>query len=344
MTVPEIETILSGLPRQVLCGRATPLERMKRMENTIHTGPLYIKRDDLNGVGPGGNKVRPLEYLLGEAVERGSDVVIASGQQNSNLCSIAAAACCRLGMPCILVHNNKKPEKGLENLAGNALLNGLSGVEERYIGMVSEQERNEYVKALSEQLASSGKRPYVIENGATTAVGAVGYIHIGMELAEENRKFKEMGMPELQIQDVFVPGGNGGLAAGTAFGAALLEHCFHVHVITVEHTQGELEHIIKTLSRQMENVLGIQLPVPVEKVMTVYEAYRGEGWGIPTGESDQMLCTVAEREGIFLERTYTSKTMWGMCDLLETGKVKSRGACMIHSGGFASLFGQYQNY
>ena len=92
---------------------------MYNLEKLAGAGPLYIKRDDLNGVGPGGNKVRPLEYLLGEALARKNDTIIASGQANSNLCSIAASACCKLGVKCILVHNSNRPEKP----AGNALLN-----------------------------------------------------------------------------------------------------------------------------------------------------------------------------------------------------------------------------
>ena len=95
MTIAEIERALAKLPRKLLCSFETPVERLYRLEEELNAGPVYIKRDDLNGLGPGGNKVRPLEYLLGEAMERRCDTIIASGMENSNLCSIAAAACCR---------------------------------------------------------------------------------------------------------------------------------------------------------------------------------------------------------------------------------------------------------
>ena len=93
MTIAEIERALARLPRKLLCSFETPVERLYRLEEELNAGPVYIKRDDLNGLGPGGNKVRPLEYLLGEAMERRCDTIIASGMENSNLCSIAAAAC-----------------------------------------------------------------------------------------------------------------------------------------------------------------------------------------------------------------------------------------------------------
>ena len=155
MTGIELEAALTAFPRSRLCDFATPVHRLPRLERKLNTCPLYIKRDDLNGVGSGGNKVRPLEYLLGEAQAQGCDVVIASGQENSNLCSIAASACCRLGLKCILVHNNDQPTR----LAGNILLNKLSGVEEHYVGTIPETERNVYVEELTERLRQEGKSP-----------------------------------------------------------------------------------------------------------------------------------------------------------------------------------------
>ena len=197
MTSEAITRLLNGLPRQILFPGVTPVTRMYNLEKLAGAGPLYIKRDDLNGVGPGGNKVRPLEYLLGEALARKNDTIIASGQANSNLCSIAASACCKLGVKCILVHNSNRPEKP----AGNALLNYLSGVEEHYIGEVSEKQRKIYISELADVLTKNGKKPYIIENGATTIHGSVGYIHLPLELAALGSEYS--------ITDLFVPGGNG---------------------------------------------------------------------------------------------------------------------------------------
>ena len=76
--------------------------------------------------------------------------------------------------------------------------------------------------------------------------------------------------------------------------------------------------------------------------MTIHGDYRGGGWGIPTKEADAMIQTAANQEGIFLERVYTSKTVWGMYDLLKKEKIKNRRRlCPAHSGGFAALFNQY---
>lgn len=329
MTPDAILNLLSGLSRKVLYPGITPLTRMYNLEKLAGAGPMYIKRDDLNGVGPGGNKVRPLEYLIGEAFAQQCDTLIASGQANSNLCSIAAAACCKLGLKCILVHNSGEPERP----AGNALLNSLSGVTEYYIGEVSDAERELYVLELAKTLAESGMKPYVVENGATTVHGSIGYIHLPLELEAQRM--------EHPITDLFVPGGNGGLASGVVLGTMLLDNPFHVHIITVEHPKEELRRIIDSLVEGMKEYLGIQDTIPMDSVMTIHDDYRGGGWGISTEESDAMIQTFAQQEGIFLERVYTAKTFWGMYDLLKSGNVKSDGACVLHSGGFAALFNQY---
>ena len=54
----------------------TPLTRMHRLEAALQTGPLYVKLDDLTGFGVAGNKARPLEYLMGAAIEIAFTVMI----------------------------------------------------------------------------------------------------------------------------------------------------------------------------------------------------------------------------------------------------------------------------
>ena len=75
-------------------------------------------------MGIGGNKVRNLEYLLGHAIAEGKNTILVSGQTQSNLCSLCAASCRRLGLRCVIVHNSPRPEL----LEGNALLNHILGM------------------------------------------------------------------------------------------------------------------------------------------------------------------------------------------------------------------------
>ena len=73
MTTAELRKMLSRFPKAPLALNPTPLHPLKRMQAELGCGPLFIKRDDLNGVGIGGNKIRNLEYLLGHALKEGKD-------------------------------------------------------------------------------------------------------------------------------------------------------------------------------------------------------------------------------------------------------------------------------
>ena len=123
--------IFSHIPRVRLFDNPTPLEHAPRYGRLFDYAHLYIKRDDAFPLGMGGNKVRTLEYLLGEAVAMGADVIVAAGGLQSNQCRLAAAASARLGLECVLVHNGDEPKM----YQGNMLLNHLAGrSEERRVG------------------------------------------------------------------------------------------------------------------------------------------------------------------------------------------------------------------
>lgn len=81
---------LDNFPRVNLGIWPTPLQRMGRIGQQLNHHNLFIKRDDLTGLGQGGNKTRSLEFLLGDARKRGADVILTAGGLQSNLCSLTA--------------------------------------------------------------------------------------------------------------------------------------------------------------------------------------------------------------------------------------------------------------
>lgn len=329
MKKEQLYKVLGGFNKVKLAVQTTPLQRLNNIEKIINIPNIYIKRDDLNGLGPGGNKVRNLEYLLGDAIKSDCDLIIASGYNESNLCMLAAAACTKLGLECVLVHNSCEPQV----LKGNMLLNGILGIKQIYLGDVDETSRSAHAQKLKHEYISKGRRPYIIYNGATSPMGSLGYVDGALEL------FNQIG--DTKISDVFVPGGNGGLATGMIFGAGALDMPFHVNVISVENEKEKLYKIISDLIGELEELTNIKLKYGLDEMMTVYEDYRGDGWNCETAESVNMIYELARKEGIFLEKVYTSKAFFGMKDLLEKKIIKCDGACYLHSGGFSSLFDQF---
>jgi 1-aminocyclopropane-1-carboxylate deaminase len=322
---------LNSVKKEKLGIWPTPLQKLHRTEQATGYNGVYMKRDDVNGLGPGGNKVRSLEYLLYDAKAKGADTIMASGQTQSNLCTLAACAAAKLDMGTVLVHNSDKPEK----MVGNALLNYLVGAECHYLGSgLDEYQRAEKVAELKEELKKQGKNPYVIINGASTGLGALGYIHVVEELVQQCLADK------VNIEHLFVPGGNGGVAAGVVLGNYMLGSPFEVHVISVEYNHDDLKKEMRIMYDEIEDILEMPIDIDIDDLCDLQDAYMGEGWGKNTAESSAIVEQFPKWEGFFIENVYNSKVLVGMLDYIEKGKVSGE-VCFLHTGGFGSLFAQY---
>ena len=82
---------VDSFPRASLVSGPTPIERLDRLSKQRGID-LWIKRDDLTGLGFGGNKVRQLEFYFGAALEKGADTVLITGAVQSNYARTAATA------------------------------------------------------------------------------------------------------------------------------------------------------------------------------------------------------------------------------------------------------------
>ena len=92
-----LQRTLDRYPRIPLANYPTPLEYLPSLSSKVGR-EIFIKRDDQIGPGLGGNKTRKLEYLLGQAVQRGDRKVVTFGGLQSNHARITAAAANRLGL------------------------------------------------------------------------------------------------------------------------------------------------------------------------------------------------------------------------------------------------------
>ncbi|CAM5218895.1 D-cysteine desulfhydrase [Bosea thiooxidans] len=158
-----------------------------------HDG-LWIKRDDVMSLGLGGNKVRSLEYWLGEAATTGGDMLVVAGAPASNQCRLVAAAGARMGIETLVLYAGDEPGA----LGGNAMLTRLFGARIRWLGPVTEVERGRRAAQVVEELRAHGRRPYLIGN---PVVAALGYVRAAQELAEQ--------VGALDLRHVLLPGSFG---------------------------------------------------------------------------------------------------------------------------------------
>jgi 1-aminocyclopropane-1-carboxylate deaminase/D-cysteine desulfhydrase-like pyridoxal-dependent ACC family enzyme len=84
----------AAFPRSGLAQLPTALEPIKRLTAYLGGPQLWVKREDATGLGFGGNKLRKLDYVLHQAISRGTDTIVSGGVVQSN----SQAASCNVGI------------------------------------------------------------------------------------------------------------------------------------------------------------------------------------------------------------------------------------------------------
>ena len=321
--------VLDALPRLRLLHGETPLEPALRLGEQLGI-PLWLKRDDVMPLGMGGNKVRSLEFWLGEAQAQGCDVILVGGLPPSNLCRLTAAACARTGLECIVVHNACPPAAD-EVLTGNPLLNRLMGVKTLYCGAVDEYRRADFLREQAELLRAQGRKPYIVGDPVT---GALGYVAAAFELHEQARR------EGVDLRHVFISASAGPTETGLLFGLCLLGGVT-LHLVSVEYTEEVFWPIADGIFDGLCRRLGVRPAADPHRTARFYGQYLGGGYAVPTDGALDAVRTLARTEGVFLETTYNAKVAHGLTDLARSGALTSdEGVCLYHTGGVPALFGQ----
>ncbi|MFO0658243.1 MAG: pyridoxal-phosphate dependent enzyme [Polyangiaceae bacterium] len=189
--------------------------RLPRLSDQLAVD-LWIKRDDADGGVEAGNKLRKLEYLVGDALDRGCDTLITCGALQSNHCRATAAIAARFGLSCAVLLRTDDVTAPLP-LSGNVLLMRMFGADIHLITPAQYRDRDSLLQATADTLRKSGKKPYVIPEGGSNGVGALGYV----EAMREVRAQLDLGLADGKPFDLIVHAcGSGGTAAGIALGAA----------------------------------------------------------------------------------------------------------------------------
>jgi D-cysteine desulfhydrase family pyridoxal phosphate-dependent enzyme len=307
---------LQALPFAPLLGRPTPIERLKRFEKTIGSPyPIFIKRDDTIPFGFGGNKVRKLELVMARAVAEGATVVITCGGVQSNHCRATAAAAARLGLSCHLVLSGEHPR----TLTGNTRLDEIFGAELHFVR--DRLGRPPRMAELDVSLRAAGQAPFVIPLGASTSLGAAGFVRALFEMLEQGHR------PDVIVHASSSGGTQAGLLAGAVLSGLL------ARIIGVSADE-PAEGLARTILGLQEGVFALlesnERPRPAE----VHDQFVGEGYGIPTEASREALTLLARSEAIVVDHTYTAKALAGLIALVRQGSLQSGASILFwHTGG-----------
>ena len=319
---------LSGFPRVRLAHLTTPLEEMRNFSKVLDGPRLFVKRDDCTGLGLGGNKIRKLEFLMGEALELKADTVITTGGVQSNHARQTAAVAGKLGMEAILLLRGEEPEE----VRGNLLLDRILGAQVRFVEASDFLEVDRAAYTLGSELEASGKRPYVIPLGGSTPTGSLGYVAAALEIAGQ---IQEMG---IRVDTVVLANGSAGTQAGLALGFKALHSGIQVIGISVSRSRDVLSAQVLDLGNRTAQKLGVDIRLDPEDAV-VYPDYVGAGYAIATKEGVEAIKLLARTEGLFLDPVYTSKAMAGLIDLVGKGVLtKEQNVLFLHTGGSPGLF------
>jgi 1-aminocyclopropane-1-carboxylate deaminase/D-cysteine desulfhydrase-like pyridoxal-dependent ACC family enzyme len=324
--------VFSHLPRSRLATLPTPLERGPELPGGVR---LWLKRDDLTGLGLGGNKVRKMEFLCGAALDAGARSLVAVGAADSNHCRVAAAAGAKFGLEVHLVLSGDRPRQ----LTGNQLLSALFGAQLHFTGIDSTHwgELEIARESLADELESAGARAYAIPIGGSTPTGAVGYALCFAELMDQ---CEQIGIRPACVVHASSSGGtHAGLVAGRAIHRASGHAVPDILAIGVARGINVGMPDIAELAGDVVELGGCDRDLVQQGDVWVDADWIGENYGVPSRAGDAATRWAARNGGWILDRVYTAKGFAGLIGNVQAGKwPNGSDVVFIHTGGTPSVF------
>jgi len=313
------------LPHVALGAFPTPLVPLERFSVAIDPSgslaSLRLKNDGASSALYGGNKVRKLELVLGEALRRGAREVLTFGFAGSNHATATAVHAAAQGLRSIsmLLPQANAAYVGTNLLVSegaNAEIHSYRSVPELSAGVVSQMARHR---------VSKGRWPFVIAPGGSSPLGTVGFVAAAFELAVQLEQ-SSLTPPDL----VYAPVGSGGTVAGLALGfaaAGLSTRVIGVRVTELKHASGRKIEALWNDTSKLLRALDASFPSsrfdPTR--LELREGFYGDGYAISTPESAAAIARAAELEDLHLDVAYTGKTF----------------ACLAADAGRGALAGKH---
>lgn len=319
--------MLNAFPRVPLLPGPTPLEPMARAGAHAGHPQLWVKRDDCMPLAFGGNKLRNLEFWLGQALERNSDLLVIAGAAASNQVRLTAAAAARLGLECLVLYAGPASSP----MHSNRLLTEMMGARIRYLGNVEEAERARLAREAVAELAAAGRRPYLVGD---PVIGALGYVRAAQELHEQALA------AGIDLRHIVLPGSMGVTEAGMILGAAMLDLPWAFHLVSVEYEADELAARIGAILAELCRLVDFRPAHDMLARVQIHMDQLGAGYGRPTDASIAASRLFARLEALVLEQTYVAKTFAGLLGCVDRGDIPGHeAACIVHTGGTPAIFG-----
>jgi 1-aminocyclopropane-1-carboxylate deaminase/D-cysteine desulfhydrase-like pyridoxal-dependent ACC family enzyme len=308
------------LPHVSLGTFPTPVHKLLNLGKILGLDKLYIKRDDLSGTVYGGNKVRKLEFLLGEALQANVKEVMTVGFAGSNHALATAIYAQKVGLrstSLLLPQLNAGYVRRnlLASYTYHARLCYYKSLGHLCLGVTEQQVRG---------IINSRAIPQLIPAGGSSPIGLVGYVNAAFELRDQIVA-GELPEPDL----IYVPLGSMGTASGLMLGlkaAGLKTRVIPVRVI--EERMASPKQMVQ-LIRQTARLLSKADPsfphVTIsESDLSIRKDCLGEGYACFTEKAVSASHRLKAEEGILLNGAYSAKAFSALLDDAAQGSLKGK--------------------
>jgi 1-aminocyclopropane-1-carboxylate deaminase len=315
-------------PRANLAQLPTPIHRLNNFGKQLGGPELWIKRDDLTGLEGGGNKTRKLEFLVGDAIRTGADMLVTVGSIQSNHTRQTAAAAAKYNLKCGLMHCSWTKDAGpAYRQVGNILISSLMGADLYLDEKVRPIEDQGPLEEFVNYLIAQGHSPYLIPGGASEhRLGSLGYMACAAEIVKQS---KTLGITfDYVVHCTGSSSTQSGLVAGFA---ALGEPTRVIGIPDDEETE-----IKKARVLQLANQALIETGFTVRVNSNDIEIVAGDKspYGVADEKTFRAIRLFAQTEGMIVDPVYEGKAVRGLLELVEQNRFERDSKILLmHLGG-----------
>lgn len=309
-----ISEALAPYPSAGLSLGPTPLHALPRL--TARLGRrIHALREDLTGFALGGNKVRKLDYLLGDALAKGADALLT--QHASSFSRNAAAAGRVFGLAVHVVLPGAEAE---HNAASRELFARLGA--ELHPGVPYAEVRA--------RLASTHRSLYELHPGGSDEIGTLGYVSVFDRIVAHTEA------TGVHFDAIVVPSGSAATQAGLLLGQALSGYDTRVLGMAISQPTAVQRERVGRLAASTAELLGVGFDA---STLHVDDRFLGDGYALPTPAGTAAARTFAQLEGLLLDPVYTAKAAAGLIHHAEQGLIgEDEDVLFVHTGGQLGLF------
>jgi len=334
------KAILDDKARISLGFYPTPFHRLDNLSDLLNIS-LYIKREDFSGQSLfGGNKIRKLEYILGDAKAQGTEYVLTYGATQSNHAMQTTAACRKIGLKPILyllaiVESDEAHPRS--NLLLDRILDAEVYVVKKHPGESNEEagaRMAQLGKAHIDRLRAEGRVCYEVPKGGSSAIGTAGFIRGYVELQEQ------LDHAGIEADFLYHATGTGSTMAGLAAGKKVLKA--NTKIVSVEVMRHPAEYAASCAKLGNEALAWLGMPALLEpEDFNLDPDYYAPGYEIPNEAGTRGIKTLAVNEGLLVDPVYSGKAFGAMLDHVRTGKIPpGSNVVFLHTGGATALFAE----